>query len=227
MIMLENSKSILVKRSDKMDIPFKAIISSEHELQQLIGLPSNTVANKVIDRMDEHCKTFIKKSPLLLLSSADREGRCDTSPRGDAPGFVYIMDDDYLVIPERPGNKRMDSIKNILDNNHIGLLFIIPGVEETLRVNGKAYIIKDKEILYTMEVNGKVPVIGIGVKVEECFLHCAKAFKRSMTWNPTHWPNTSELPPASKILADHVNLPGVTDEVVAKSLEESYTKRLY
>ena len=206
---------------------FKEIVKSDEELRSLLGTPSKNVANKTIKHLDDHCRNFISKSPIVFLSTADENGHCDTSPRGDAPGFVHIVDDHHFVIPERPGNKRMDSLRNILANPHIGLIFVIPGLEETLRVNGQACVIRDPNLLSQMAVNGKVTLLGIGVKVEECYIHCAKAFKRSKLWYSETWLAKDLLPRPAQILADHINLPDVTGETVQASLEESYSKRLY
>lgn len=206
---------------------FKDVISSEDELRAMLGFPSELVQNKVISRLDKHCLDFIAKSPFLLMATSDNKGRCDVSPRGDAPGFVEVLDETHIVIPERPGNRKIDSMRNILSNPKAGLLFIIPGLEETLRINGSACIIRDEELLKRMEVNGKIPAVGIGIIVEECFVHCAKAFKRSNLWNPQMGLNKEKLPDIAKMLADHVKLPGVDAEKVDQALRDSYTNRLY
>lgn len=202
-------------------------ITSKEELRAMMGEPSRNVQNKAIDRLDHHCINFLQKAPMAFLSTAGADGQCDTSPRGDGPGFVHILDDRHFIIPERPGNRRMDSLFNILDNPHAGMLFVIPGLGETLRINGKAFVIKDQEILKEMAVNGKVPALGIMIEVTECFLHCAKAFKRSQLWEPEFWAPKEELPNAPRILADHINLEDVTNETVQASLAVSYTKHLY
>lgn len=129
-------------------------IKSEEELRAILGYPSELVKNKAIDALDEHCRQFIAKSPLLIMATSDAEGLCDVSPRGDAPGFVLVLDDNHLVIPERPGNRRMDSLRNILSNPNAGLIFLIPGLEETLRVNGRAYIVRDEELLVEWNLMG-------------------------------------------------------------------------
>jgi uncharacterized protein len=138
-----------------------------------------------------------------------------------------VLDEKHLVIPERTGNKRVDSLRNILSNPRIGLLFLIPGLGETLRVNGKACLVKDDELLEQMAVKGQKPLIGIGVEVEECFIHCAKAFKRSRLWEPDSWANKEILPSAAKMLFEHAKLPGTTAEKINERLQEGYTKRLY
>jgi PPOX class probable FMN-dependent enzyme len=202
-------------------------VTTESELRSLIGYPSELVSHKVISHIEEHCRDFIAKSPFLLISTADSIGKCDVSPRGDSTGFVQVVDDKHLLIPDRPGNKKIDSLRNILSNPEIGLVFLIPGLGETLRINGHAFITKDNELLKTMAVNGIVPLLGIVVAVEECFLHCAKAFRRSGLWEPESWLHKSKLPSASKILSDHAKLDGMTAEVIAVRLEEGYSKRLY
>jgi uncharacterized protein len=206
---------------------FKECITSQEELRNMLGSPSLRGQNKVISTIDEHCREFIGKSPFLVLATSDAAGNCDSSPRGDAPGFVYVLDDQHLIIPERPGNKRVDSMFNIIENPRVGLLFLIPGMGETLRINGQATIIRNKDILEKMAVNGKAPQLGIVVKVEQCFMHCGKAFKRSGLWEPGKWSAKEELPNAAKILADHVNLPGMTEDVVAEALLDGYKNKLY
>lgn len=206
---------------------FQELIRSEEELRELLGYPNRVVAHKAITHLDQHCRDYIAQAPMVLMATADASGACDVSPRGDFPGFTLILDEKHLVIPERPGNRRMDSLRNLLENPHIGLIFLIPGLEETLRVNGRASIIKDRELLAQMVFKGHIPLLGIGVEVEECYVHCAKAFKRSNLWKPETWPNQADLPDIAQMMADHANLPDVSAQEVALSLEETYTKRLY
>lgn len=197
-------------------------------LRPLIGEQSKLSANKVIHRLDSYSKEFIARSPFAVLSTADAEGRCDVSPRGDAPGFVHVIDDAHLFIPDRPGNRRMDSIRNIIANPHIGILFIIPGLEETFRVNGRACVCRDPELLERTAAKGRVPLLGIGVEVEEAYMHCAKAFKRSGLWQPESWPSEAERPSAARMMAAHVGQKtSVTVAETERLLQESYTKRLY
>ena len=199
-------------------------ITNEEQLRHLLGYPSELVKNKVMHHMDAHIRDFILRSPMLFLATSDGQGACDVSPRGDEPGFVHILDDHHLVIPERPGNRRMDSLRNLLENPHAGLIFVIPSLEETLRINGKAKITTDPELMQHMAVRGKPPLLGIAIEVQECYLHCAKAFKRSRLWEPAAWPHADELPEPAKILAAHA---GTNEIQVAQSLKESYEKRLY
>ncbi|HEY0828906.1 MAG TPA: pyridoxamine 5'-phosphate oxidase family protein [Bacilli bacterium] len=203
------------------------LISSEDELRSIVGYPSDLVIRKVIPFLDQHCREFIAQSPFLVMSTADKSGLCDVSPRGDDSGFVLVLDDLHIIIPERPGNRRIDSMRNIISNPQIGLIFLIPGMEETLRINGQACVTKDPALLGQMQVSGKIPTLGIGVKVQECYIHCAKAFKRSQLWNPLSWPKEKSLPNAAQILADHANITGYTKKEIQELLDESYTKRLY
>lgn len=208
-------------------ITYKETICTEDELRSMMGFPSELVKNKTISTIDYHCRDFISKSPFLVLSTSDKEGYCDVSPRGDLPGFVQVLNENQLVIPERPGNKRMDSMRNILSNPRVGLIFFIPGLGETLRVNGQATLIKDPEILESMAVKGKAPLVGIAVEVEECFIHCAKSFIRSGLWDPSSWQEKGLLPSVASIISDHVNLPNTTAKTVEEGLKESYKERLY
>lgn len=208
-------------------VPFNKVIHSEEELRSILGEPSKIAGNKVITKIDPHCETLIKHSPFLVLSTSSRDGKCDASPRGDAPGFVYIVDEKHVIIPERPGNKRVDSLQNIISNPHVGLLFFIPGMEETLRINGKAFITQDEDWLEKMAVNDKEPLFGIVVEVEEIFMHCAKAFKRSNLWNTEYWPNRKNIPTMSEILNDHLNLEDMTVETIHSALKDSYANKLY
>jgi uncharacterized protein len=210
-----------------MEKPFKEFIHSEEELRTLIGYPSDLVERKTITYLDHNCEEFISKSSFLVISSSDSSGKCDVSPRGDKPGFVKVLNENYLIIPERPGNKRIDTMRNILTNPNVGLLFLIPGLGETLRVNGKACLVKDDELLEQMSVSGRKPLLGIGIEVEECFIHCAKAFKRSRLWEPTAWPDKETLPLAAKIIFEHANMPGSSIDSIQERLNEGYIKRLY
>ncbi|GGA19383.1 MSMEG_1061 family FMN-dependent PPOX-type flavoprotein [Paenibacillus physcomitrellae] len=210
-----------------MKTPFREILSSEEEIRDILGFPSELVKKKTVYELDNHCRNFISMSPILFLSTSDDKGFCDVSPRGDAPGSVFVLNEKHLVIPERPGNRRIDSLRNILLNPRVGIVFIIPGLEETLRINGKAYVIKDHEILDLMKAKDKKPLLGIGVEIEECFIHCAKAFKRSRIWESESWVAVDALPSIPKILKDHVNSSEYTTEMIRKGLQESYEKRLY
>jgi len=157
-------------------------IGSEEQLRQLYGHAEGLAVRKAIGFIDRHARAFIALSPFLTLSTQSPAGRADVSPRGDPPGFVKVLDAKRLLIPDRSGNNRLDSLTNILANPAVGLLFFIPGFEDTLRVNGRARLTRDPALLAGMEMQGKAPKCGIEVTVDELFFHCAKAFKRSRLW---------------------------------------------
>ncbi len=202
-------------------------VTSREALREIIGEPTDLVVRKQLAALDPHCRAFIARSPFLLLGTSSASGTCDVSPRGDAPGFVQILDEGTLVIPERPGNRRNDSLRNILDNPRIGLLFMIPGIEETLRVNGSACIVRDEAILDRSAHRGRRPLLAIGVAVEEAFLHCAKAFKRSQMWDPASWAARGEIPSLARMVIDQVPNSGMTVDALERRLEDNYATQLY
>ena len=206
---------------------FRDLITDEKDLRALLGSPSEVALKKQIPRLDEHCRAFIAHAPFVALATADGAGHCDVSPKGDPAGFVRVIDDTHLVVPDRPGNKRLDGLRNILANPQVALLFLVPERGETLRVNGRACITRDPDLLGTMAVDGKVPSLAIGVEVEEVFLHCAKAFKRSGLWEPARWPDISGLVSSAKIFHDQVKIPGMTVEDYERRLATGYRTGLY
>ena len=206
---------------------FRDVIADETDLRALLGTPSEVAVKKQLARLDAHCRAIIAHAPFVLLATADAEGRCDVSPKGDPAGFVRVLDDTHLVVPDRPGNKRLDGMRNILANPRVGLLFLVPGRGETLRVNGRACITRDAELLAGLAVDGKMPSLAIGVVVEEVFIHCAKAFKRSGLWEPARWPDVSGLTPTAKMFHDQVAIAGMSVEDFARRLETGYRTGLY
>jgi PPOX class probable FMN-dependent enzyme len=208
-------------------IPFRDVVTSEDELRAIVGRPSELAIRKEISYLDAHCRAFIARSPFVLIATAGGTGRGDVSPKGDPPGFVQVLDEHRLVIPDRPGNKRLDGMRNLLENPHVGLLFLIPGLDETLRVNGRAWIIRDEEILGRCSVQGKRPALGLGVYAEECFIHCAKAFKRSSLWRSERWPDRAGLASPAEMLLDQARPKDMTVPQMDRLLQESYTKNLY
>ena len=206
---------------------FKHVVTTEGELRELMGSPSERAIKKDVAVLDAHCRAFIAHSPFLLMATSSARGRCDVSPKGDAPGFVRVLDDRRLVIPDRPGNKRLDGMRNLLQNPHVGTIFLIPGREETLRVNGRAVIIRDAEILESLMVQDKRPQVAIGVEVEECFFHCPKAFRRSALWDPERWLDRAALPSMARVLFDQVRPAGKTVEEYERESEEGLKRTLY
>ena len=206
---------------------FDHLVTTESELRAIIGVPGARSVQKERPALDPHCRAFIACSPFLLMATASRDGRCDVSPKGDAPGFVLVLDDHRLVIPDRPGNKRLDGLMNLIANPHVGLIFFVPGREETLRINGRACITRDPALLERCAAHGKTPQVAVGVEVEQCFLHCAKAFRRANLWAHEQWPGPDALPSMACILFDQIRPEGVTLEDYERDLEEGLKKRLY
>ena len=189
---------------------FRDVVGTERELRELVGTPGEIAVAKQIAALDDHCRTFIAHSPYVLLATSDASGRCDVSPKGDAPGFVHVLDDSHVVIPDRPGNRRVDGMRNILSNPHVGLLFLVPGRQETLRVNGRGCLVRDDDVLARLAVEGKRPLLAIGVEIEEVFLHCGKATWRSRLWEPEHWPDVAAMASPGCMLFAHAQPPSMT-----------------
>lgn len=206
---------------------FKDVVTSKDELKRIVGEPSERAVKKDIARLDEHARTFIAASPFVLMATSGAAGRCDVSPKGDAPGFVRVLDERHLVIPDRPGNKRLDGMRNILENPHVGLIFLVPGKEETLRVNGRAWISRDPDLLASLAAHDKLPILALGVEVEECYLHCPKAFRRAGLWDPATWTAAGVLPSMACVLYDQLKPEGKTLEQYARESEEGIRRTMY
>ena len=208
------------------------VFTSAEELQTYIGTPMELALRKAIAHLDRHCRAFIARSPFVSIGTAATNGRADVSPRGDAPGFVQVLDDNTLFIPDRPGNNRMDTMLNIIENPHVGLLFMVPGFEDLLRVNGRAQIVRDDTLLAQAIVKGKTPKLGIRVQVDEAYLHCAKAVKRSRLWDEASRQDRRELPSLGKMILEQTAAPEAppSAEVVSQVdalIEENYRTGLY
>lgn len=207
------------------------LIADEAELRQLYGEVSPGARRKAIPFLDKHCRRFIELSPFLTIGTFNAEGKADVSPRGDPAGFVKVLDDRTLAIPDRPGNNRLDTLSNILSNPTVGLLFLIPGFEETLRVNGKAVLSRDPALLQSMAVNEKTPKLAIVVTMEEAFLHCAKAFKRSRLWDPTAQVDRKVMPGLIRMILEQTEeakrMADAEIDAMDEKLEEHYKHGLY
>jgi len=206
-------------------MPFGDAVQSEEQLRALFPAPTHNSYRKQIDRLDEHCRALIAASPIVFVATTGRDGSCDVSPRGGPPGWVRALDEHSLLMPEGRGNNRLDSLANLLDSPGIGLLFVIPGRHETLRVNGRATITTDPELLASVPLRGRVPSVAIGVDADEVFTHCGKAFIRSELWHPASWPGSDSLPSPAEVLRAHTGADTV-EEAQAR-LDESYTQRLW
>ncbi len=177
-------------------------VTTETELRALYGQPGARAVAKERPALNADCRDFIARSPFLVMGTAGADGRCDVSPKGDAPGFVQVLDDHHLAIPDRIGNNRLDGLRNVVENAHVGLIFLIPGREDTLRVNGRATVVRDEALLGRLAVKGKPPVTALVVEVEEAFMHCPRAFKRAGLWEPARWPDASGVRSMQRMIWD-------------------------
>jgi PPOX class probable FMN-dependent enzyme len=200
-------------------------ITDAESLRDRYGEPSERAVLKQIDHIDKHCRAFIALSPFLVIGTQGADGLGDVSPKGDAPGFVLVKDENTLVIPDRPGNNRTDTLLNLLDNPGVGLIFLVPGMNETLRVNGTARIVTDAEVLVEMLVNERAPRSALVVDVKEAYLHCAKALIRSKLWADDHKIERKSFPTLGQIITDQI---GSGDAAEAdKGIDEAYKTKLY
>jgi PPOX class probable FMN-dependent enzyme len=205
-------------------------VSDEASLRALFPLTHDLAVQKVLTALDDHAKDYIARSPFLCLGTQNGAGKADVSPRGDPAGFVTVLDDQTLAIPDRPGNNRLDSLSNILSNPSVGLLFIVPGFDDTMRVNGKASLTTDPTVLDKMQVNGRTPTLAIIVRIETVFIHCAKAFRRSKLWDPDMHQDRKELPSLVQIVLEQINA-APHDPTLQKELddglEDAYRTTMY
>ncbi len=202
------------------------LVTTTDHLEAIVGTPRQLSIDKVSPVLTPAMQAYIDHSPFFLLATASDDGTCDVSPRGDPAGSVNIFDERTLVLPERPGNKRVDSMRNIVNNPHIGLLFMVPGSDETLRVNGTARISANEDLLATMPVQGKLPKLAIIVTIAEAYMHCARAFRRSRLWSPDEWPDQADVPGMAAILHEQLHMEQSVEEIAAER-EERYRTTLY
>jgi PPOX class probable FMN-dependent enzyme len=202
-----------------------AEITDEAELRALLGQPIPRVANKVRSRLHDLDRQWLDASPFCLVATSAADGTCDVSPKGDPAGFVHVLDDRTLVVPERPGNRRGDGYLNLLTNPHVGLIFVLPGRGDTLRINGRARLVRDAPYFDELTVKGHRPVLAMVVEVQEIFYHCSKAFLRSSLWKPESW--QPDVVPSRAVIAHELE---ANEESVAE-LEEyygpTYAEKLY
>lgn len=185
---------------------FKDVVTSFSQIREIMGEPPPACVAKTLSKLDRHCRAFIGRAPFVLIASSSKSGQMDVSPKGDAPGFVQVLDDSTLAIPDRPGNRRADTFCNVLENASVGLIFLIPGKSETLRVSGSAQIVCDADLRESMAVRGKAPQFALAVEVHEAFFHCSKCVIRSKLWKPEAWPNLDGLPNLAQTMVDSTAL---------------------
>lgn len=205
---------------------FAEVVASESELRALIGHPKEVVVKGRLAALDDHCRAYIAKSPFVVVASANRAGEIDVSPKGDPPGFVQVLDDSTLAIPDRPGNRRADTFSNLLENPQVALIFLIPGKQETLRVGGTAIIVRDRWLCERMAMAGKVPSLALVVTIREVSIHCAKCVIRSRLWDPRHWPDLDGVPSLARAIVDQARMTRTPEEVQA-FLHKDERERLY
>ena len=204
----------------------RPITTLEELREALRGEPSYRAATKERSRLHARDRQWIAASPFCLIATSAADGTCDNSPKGDPPGLAHVLDDTTIVIPERAGNKRADGYRNILENPHVGLIFVIPGRTETLRVNGRARLVADAPYFDELVVKGHRPVLAIVVEVEQIFFHCSKAFVRSDLWKPQTW-HPEALPSHACLVKDVQEIPETLEELEAHYRPENYSKGLY
>ncbi|MFN8067115.1 MAG: MSMEG_1061 family FMN-dependent PPOX-type flavoprotein [Vicinamibacterales bacterium] len=226
---LKRQRSPVITMDDAGENPlkFNDVIRSEQELRALMGDPiAPPVVEKTLSALDRHCRAFIERSPFVLIASSSADGRMDVSPKGDAPGFVKVLDEHTLVIPDRPGNQRFDTFRNLLESPRVGLIFLIPGKRETLRIGGSAEVVRDAGLLATLAANGKVPALAIAVHVDDAFFHCSKCMIRSQLWQPDRWPPLDGLPTLAQTMKDAASIPAPV-EVIEGLIKADDESRLY
>jgi hypothetical protein len=200
-------------------------ITSVDELVALIGVPLPRVANKVRHELHELDREWLAASPFCLVATSDETGACDVSPKGDPPGqLAYVIDDNTIALAERPGNRRADGYKNVLGNPHVGLIFLIPGRGDTLRINGRARLVSDAPFFDDMIIKGNRPILAVVVDIEEIFHHCAKAFLRSQLWRPETW---GDPVPSRPVIAKILDRSDQTLEELTAYYSDQYADNLY
>jgi len=206
------------------------LVENESDLRSKFPATHAIAVKKCLDHIDQHARSFIERSPFVCIGTQSQDRVADVSPRGDPCGFVHILDERTLLIPDRPGNNRLDTLTNIITNPKVGLLFIVPGFDETMRVNGDAQITRDPDLLPLMAVHDRVPIVAIAVHVNEVFIHCAKAFRRSKLWDHTQHQARGEVPSLMKIILDQTTgAPDDSTKLVQldSDLEEEYRQTMY
>jgi uncharacterized protein len=206
-------------------VAFTHAITELADLRDRYGDASKNTLRKVIDRIDDGARGFIERSPFVVLATSS-VGGTDASPRGGPPGFVAVLDEHRLALGDLSGNRILDSYRNVVENPAVGLLFLVPGLDETLRVNGRAVLTTAPEVLDACRIDGLVPKVALGIEVDECYVHCAKAVRRGQVWDPSSWLAPDERPSPARMLRDHMEL-DVEPEVVEASLEQGYTATMW
>lgn len=200
-------------------------VTTHDELVELLGEPLRRVVEKTRAHLHEYDRQWLAASPFLLMATADADGTCDVSPKGDPAGFTLVLDDHTIVVPDRPGNRRADGFHNMLDNPHVGLVYLIPGRGDTLRINGRARLVRDAPFFPRLAVKGRVPALALVVEIEEVFYHCSKAFLRSDLWRPENW--RPEAVPSRARIAQALEQPESSLAELEQYYGPTYAEKLY
>jgi uncharacterized protein len=204
---------------------FEEEIATHQRLRELGKQPSSRAINKIISHIDDICTRFIAACPFVIIASRGVDGLMDLSPKGDPPGFIAVLDERTLAIPDRPGNHRLDTFENLLTHPEIGLLFLMPGNGDTLRVSGKGRLVRDSALQARLAIDGRPPNLVLIVAVEQAFMHCQKCVVRAQLWNPEHWPDRSNVPTLAEAIMAHAK-PAETDAEV-RAIIDDHNARLY
>jgi uncharacterized protein len=205
---------------------FRDVVTSEEQLRAVLGAATERSIAKVVRVIDDYARSFIAHAPFVFVASAGADGMLEISPKGDAAGFVKVLDEKTIAIPDRPGNRRLDTYRNVLKNPNVGLIFVIPSVTYTLRMAGQAIIVRDAELRETMAVNGKLPEHVLVVAISHVLSHCPKCMVRSSLWRPEAWPDTSDLPSFAEMLVAHARLAETVEEMQTV-IDQGNRDRLY
>jgi len=219
-------RNITAEEMETMHNGFDEVITTHDRLREIVGEPSHRVTDKVIDHVDDMCGRFIAASTFVLVATFGADGLLDLSPKGDPAGFVTVVDKKTLAVPDRLGNKRIDSFENLLVNPQVAMIFLIPGFSYTLRVSGLGQIVRDAALQEKLAVNGKEPQLILAVTVEEAFMHCAKSMARSNIWDPHNWPDTSNVPSLAEAMVAHGKLTD-TDGEMQSIVDRDFEQRMY
>ena len=209
-------------------MPLTNVIESEYELRTVFPPPAGGAVAKQIDELDDHCRAFLAHSPFLVLGTTNPEGTGDTSPKGGPAGFVKVLDANTVAFGELPGNYRIDGFRNIVRDRRVGLIFFIPGLDESLRINGTAVIVRDPDVLAACSIDDKLPKVAVVVTTNEIFIHCGKAMRRSSLWKRDGWPDVSDMATVACMLVAHVKVPGDPDGTkTGRMLEKGYAATMW
>ncbi|HEY1573049.1 MAG TPA: pyridoxamine 5'-phosphate oxidase family protein [Pseudonocardiaceae bacterium] len=200
-------------------------ITTPGELTELVGEPTPRAAHKVRTSLHDVDREWLARSPFCLIATSDQDGSCDVSPKGDPPGFTLVLDDTTIAVPDRPGNRRVDGFRNVLTNPHVGLIYLVPGRGDTLRINGRARLVRDAPFFDDLVVRGHRPALALLVDVDEVFYHCSKAFLRSKLWQSESW--RPDDAPSRPVIVQAVERPGVSLAELERYYGPGYGEQLY